>query len=268
MPAHSKFSRSTILAAVDVLEQAIDRDDFDFDRMYAEWGLTFSGLARARLIRSNWANALKKLLLANPGSRTVDGGDLSEAVVSRAIDAGSSRLSYFNHHESAKLRDCLKQDGYIIENGRLVRAIAIPLNFTAIDDEVHTAINRLGFLTTKGHLEQAAKNHSAANWAASNSQLRVAFVSLLDETAHKLDPRGAAAARTEENRRQLLSTLSPPFLLTSLNEWSADGKNFINGVLKRLHPQGAHPGLSDEEDCTFRFHLVLLVSRFLLRRLK
>ena len=30
---------------------------------------------------------------------------------------------------------------------------------------------------------------------------------------------------------------------------------------------GAHPGLSDEEDCTFRLHLVLLTARFFLRQL-
>ncbi|MBI3463554.1 MAG: hypothetical protein HY000_10925 [Planctomycetes bacterium] len=39
-------------------------------------------------------------------------------------------------------------------------------------------------------------------------------------------------------------------------------KNFINGVFNRLHPQGSHPGLLDEEDCTFWVHLVLLVVRF------
>ena len=36
----------------------------------------------------------------------------------------------------------------------------------------------------------------------------------------------------------------------------------------RSHPSGSHPGLSDEDDCTFRLHLVLLVSRLLLQRLR
>jgi len=38
-------------------------------------------------------------------------------------------------------------------------------------------------------------------------------------------------------------------------------------VFKRLHPQGAHPGLSDEEDSTFRLHMVLLLCWLFLRRL-
>ncbi|TIT17485.1 MAG: hypothetical protein E5W70_32070 [Mesorhizobium sp.] len=45
-----------------------------------------------------------------------------------------------------------------------------------------------------------------------------------------------------------------------------EGKNFINGLMKRLHPQGAHPGLSDEDDSTFRLHIVLLSARLLLTR--
>jgi len=37
---------------------------------------------------------------------------------------------------------------------------------------------------------------------------------------------------------------------------------------RRLHHHGAHPSLSDENDSTFRLHLVLLVARLLLRAAK
>jgi hypothetical protein len=88
----------------------------------------------------------------------------------------------------------------------------------------------------------------------------------LNDIAERLDQ--AAASRTPLGyaRRQLLAKLPAPFLFESLNEWNSDGKNFIEGVFKRLHPHGSHPGLSDEEDATFRLHLVLIVARLLLRR--
>ncbi len=105
----------------------------------------------------------------------------------------------------------------------------------------------------------------SGQWAATNGQLRTFFESLLDEIAIELDP-AAAGLPNSENRRQRLANLDPPVLRTDLNEWSGDGKNFVNGVLKRLHPDGPHPGLSDEEDSTFRLHLVVLISRLLLRR--
>ena len=56
------------------------------------------------------------------------------------------------------------------------------------------------------------------------------------------------------------------FLSRHLNEWADNGTGFVNGLVKRLHPQGAHPGLSDEEDSTFRLHVILLTARMLITR--
>lgn len=51
-----------------------------------------------------------------------------------------------------------------------------------------------------------------------------------------------------------------------LNEWDFQGGGFMESFFRRLHPQAADPGLSDEDDSTVRLHLVLLVGRQLLRR--
>ena len=51
------------------------------------------------------------------------------------------------------------------------------------------------------------------------------------------------------------------------NEWTADGRNFLNGLFKMLHTDGSHPGLSDEDHSTFRLHLALITGQALLRRL-
>src|ERR1700743_1068769 len=48
-----------------------------------------------------------------------------------------------------------------------------------------------------------------------------------------------------------------------LMNWSSDRKNFINGLFKRLHPAGSHPGLSNQADSTFRRHVVLLTAALL-----
>jgi hypothetical protein len=36
--------------------------------------------------------------------------------------------------------------------------------------------------------------------------------------------------------------------------------------MRRLNPEGSHPGLSDDEDCSFRLNIVLLTASLLLRR--
>jgi hypothetical protein len=48
----------------------------------------------------------------------------------------------------------------------------------------------------------------------------------------------------------------------------ADGKNYVNSLFKMLHPHGSHPGLSDEDQCPFRLHIVLVTARTFLRRLR
>ena len=67
----------------------------------------------------------------------------------------------------------------------------------------------------------------------------------------------------------LSKTVSPAFLRADLNEVENNNCNkpFIEGFWKRLHPEGNHPGLSDEEDSTFRYHISIVVALNLLNRL-
>lgn len=90
--------------------------------------------------------------------------------------------------------------------------------------------------------------------------------SLFDDIARKLRPTEAAQLPTSENRRALLAEIG--FLATDRNEWTQDGKNYINGIFKMLHTEGSHPGLSDEDHSTFWLHLVLITARTFLRRIQ
>jgi hypothetical protein len=175
-------------------------------------------------------------------------------------------LSKKRSREAETIRS-IERDGFILENGVLRRTLPEVLDLPAADDEVHLLLDRHRLTTPRGHLDQGTQAHSEGNWAAANGQFRTFLESLFDEIALLVDPTHAPATSTGENRRQLLANLPTPFLSRQLNEWSNDGKNFVNGTFKRLHPQGSHPGLSDEEDSTFRLHLVLLTARLFLRRL-
>ena len=136
------------------------------------------------------------------------------------------------------------------------------------DNEINVLLDELNFTTAKGHLEQAIASHSNGHWAAANGQLRTFFEALFDNIALTIDNAHATTLPSGENRRQFLAKTQPPFLVEPLGEWSNDGKNFVNGIFKRLHPEGPHPGLSKDEDCTFRLHIVLITARYFLRRAK
>ena len=100
-------------------------------------------------------------------------------------------------------------------------------------------------------------------------RLRTFLENLFNELSVRLDTsKGSDPSLNSESRRSRLAAIAGPFFLESLGEWSNDGKNFVNGIFKRLHPEGSHPGLSDDEDCTFRLHMILIIGRHYLRRYK
>ena len=83
------------------------------------------------------------------------------------------------------------------------------------------------------------------------------------EITVNIDPATAALGTGHPRRAEFASF---GFLSEPLNEWDNDGRGYINGLAKRLHPHGAHPGLSSEVDSTFRLNVVLLTAALLLNR--
>jgi hypothetical protein len=67
------------------------------------------------------------------------------------------------------------------------------LGLPQADDEVHALLDRYGFATTKGHLDQGIAAHGRGDWAAANAQFRAFVESLLDEIARHC---GCPAAMT------------------------------------------------------------------------
>jgi len=153
-----------------------------------------------------------------------------------------------------------------LADGTLRRALPIELDLPKADDEVHVLLERYGFAVPKGHLDQGIAAHARGDWAAANGQFRPFMESLFDVIAERL-AQGIPLPVPGAQRRIWLANRNPSFFFAELNEWDGQGKGFIEAFFRRLHPAGAHPGLSDEDDSTFRLHIVLLVARNLLRRL-
>lgn len=266
------FTRPTLLAALAILEARLSQAKFD---------QLVLRLAQEQHIPSDTsisvpkkAALLGRLVLANGTQlvRTLDGTvTLSEATVREAVallvNLGSPS------QEQERLLRALALDGFVVDwrgnssNPPLLRA-ALPeeVDLPTADDEVHQLLKHFGFLTALGHLDQAIEAHTRGDWAAANSQTRTFLESLFEQIAHRMDPADAAARGSSENRRAWLA--EQEFLSKPRNEWTNDGKSYINGLFKMLHTEGSHPGLSDEDRSTFRLHLVLITARTFLRRLK
>lgn len=265
----AQFSRRTILAATDLIA---NWGHTNIDRFLLEYALegTVQGNSMA-----NRANALGRHLIANPDALSDDGLNLTDTIIGElingalqaSVDGYPRKFSFDVFRERyPALHRGLERDGFTVEDGQLRRALPPELDLPAADDEVHNRLDRYGFMIAMGHLDQGIAAHVRGDWAAANAQFRPFIESLLDSIAERLAA-GGPLPDPGHQRRQWLANRNPPFFRAELNEWDGQGTGFVNGFYRRLHPGGAHPGLSDEDDSTFRLHLVLLVARNLLRRL-
>lgn len=266
------FTRPTITAAVALLDKSLSQARFD--HLVLRLGLERSIPADTTVSVSKKAAQLGRLVLSNGSDivQTLDGTvTLTEAAVREAVGVAVNTSS--PSAEQARLTRALALDGFVIEwpdeysTQPLLRA-ALPeeVDLPAADDEVHVLLRHFDFATALGHLDQAIEAHTRGDWAAANSQVRTFVESLFEQIAFHIDEAAATAAGSSENRRAMLAKKG--FLSEVRNEWTGDGKNFVNGLFKMLHTEGSHPGLSDEDRSTFRLHIALVTARSFLRRLK
>ncbi len=192
----------------------------------------------------------------------------SNRYVSYDPNYGTIRYEDRFSYKNLPLANSLKRDGYVIKEQTIKKMLPNEIEEAKTESELFALLNKFNFSTTKGHLEQAIKNHSQGNWAGANGQFRPFIESLLVDICKFILPNNKCEnANTAINL--LSKTVNPPFLRSDLNEVENPNCNkpFIEGFWKRLHPEGTHPGLSDEEDSTFRYHITIVVAYYLLKRL-
>ena len=262
------FTRPTVLAAAAMLDRHVQAS---FDALVLRLGLEDDVPDGPGLSTAKKCNIVARIVLQRPGVvvQTVDGNvTLAEALVREAVTLINP---HFQKPDQDALVRGLARDGYVVEIGegrnehRLRMALPEEIALPETDDEVRQLLTRLDFGTSAGHLDQAIEAHTRGDWAAANAQLRTFVEDLFDAIANSVDAAAAANAGSAANRRDMLGRYG--FLAEDRGEWSADGKNYVNGLFKMLHTHGSHPGLSDEDHSTFRLHVVLVTARAFLRRL-
>ncbi|KZK84937.1 hypothetical protein PsAD13_01471 [Pseudovibrio sp. Ad13] len=262
------FTRPTVIAAIELLEK---HTQAKFNQMILRLRLEDDIPSETSLSVAKKCDLLGRLVVKQPDAciDTLEGPmTLNEAVVREAIRL-VPEFSENTLHISF-LRG-LARDGYVLHREcynsepNLRAALPEQIKLPQTADEVHSLLKDFGFLTSLGHLNQAIDAHTRGDWAAANSQLRTFIESLFDHIAHNIRPKEAGEMSSSENRRALLAKVG--FLASDRNEWHANGKSYIHGLFKMLHTDGSHPGLSDEDHCTFRLHVVIVTARTFLRRL-
>lgn len=258
------FSPRTVLAAVEAFGF---NTNAQVENLALEYGLADilgnGGIAKKE-------SRLARYLVEHPELTGYGGTSLVHELIERAIEA-RCRQAWRDPQDPAEvlpaLVHSLKQDGFVIEDGELVRLLPEVVPVAAAQDELTQLLHKHGFETAIGHLDQVLSAHARGDWAAANGQLRTFVEELFNRIADHLSDGTTQGLATSHARREWLATCDPPFLVPEMNEWDP-GKagGFVQGLWKRLHPGGSHPGLSDEADSSFRLHVVLIVAEHFMKR--
>lgn len=214
--------------------------------------------------KANRINLLAKFLVTDPPQK----GPLGGGLVFELLEEIIQDCHQHGYSISTRLARSLAVDGFSLNHdSRLISILPIATPVAGQVTIVDTLLTKFSFTTSAGHLAQALSAHARGDWAAANSQARTFFESLFDEIAIKLGV--PSTSTSSHSRKEYLAKLTPPFIDPALNEWDFTKKDgFVQGSWSRLHPTGSHPGLSDEDDSTFRIQLVYLIAHRFLKRLE
>tara|TARA_R110002020_G_scaffold25225_6_gene82119 strand:+ start:3111 stop:3956 length:846 start_codon:yes stop_codon:yes gene_type:complete len=275
----SEFNRMTIVAAAEVISDTHSHSDIDV--LEVQWGISDRGGGGSKPAR---VVSLSKAAIESEIQVYTESGivNLRRALVETALKF-SFRAR--NGHSWAKLKAGLRLDGFEViepvqvEYGyasndanqsvqlvRMLPADAPELDMREAESEVVQLLRKRGFQVAHGHLTQAMSAFQRGEWSSANGALRNFFESYLNEIADLL---GCDQSLGSKEKRDFLGGLQPPFLLSEYNEWNLNTQKpqYVQGLMSRMHPHGGHPGLSEEEDATFRLQVNLITARLFLRRL-
>lgn len=153
----------------------------------------------------------------------------------------------------------------ILELVRMLPSDVPELDFREAESEIMSLLDRHGFTVAKGHLKLAVSAFNRGEWSPANGELRKFYEGYLNDISTRL---GYTGRDISKEKRDYLGHRQPPFLLVDYNEWNPNNSKpqFVQGLMSRMHPHGGHPGLSEEDDATFRLQITLVTARLFLRR--
>jgi hypothetical protein len=207
---NNRYSRRTVIAAIDVLEG--EWYHADFTAFLMELGPAVYTRVRSEPISlKNRMSDLKQFVDLNPGLSIE--GDLLERII---VDRAAAILPPGPEFEWSPPRElkpaieiftrALELDGLTVTAGMLRPILPGDIDLPRTESELMRLLAHHGMETAKGHLEQAMDAHVRGNWASANAQIRAFLDGLLDDIAARIDPSAQSLPSGQARRGKLAAS--------------------------------------------------------------
>ncbi|MCH7573751.1 MAG: hypothetical protein IIA59_01375 [Candidatus Marinimicrobia bacterium] len=189
--------------------------------------------------------------------------DLMSEAVYRSRDLLNSDFS--GHEECVRLVQCLRSDGYDIQNGEIV---GFDFPDEQVTEEVSVIEQRLksrGMDDVAIHMDQAHQNYIDQNYEASNAMLRSALEGTINHIA--IIKAGSEAYIPRSNPKFLAPRDYRNYLEVS-GFLESDEMDLLNRFYGYASQDGSHPGISSEPECRLRRLFTIALVQYLLEKLE
>lgn len=269
------------------IQMAVDMSKSDIRDLLMQSGVyDATGLDTAELIDHGMASPNKNETLRTPLLKAHNmakrGNRRAHETLLEIVRLGAERIAAWHSLATAKLaelREALVGDGYEMHwsqpkllpdatpQCRLVPidpdAIPVTTEITALEAELDSR----GYTEALEHYRLAVKHFAEQAYPSANGQLRNMVESLIVNLA--VDHTGYINTGKANQGGQAIKYLytqggkAPAAIGKPLPEF--DGGRMLHGIWETLHPNGAHPGLSDADEARLRMQLCTGLARFLLK---
>ncbi len=266
-----RFTRRTIVAASEVI--LANMDAVGLELLMLRIGLEDRVLFLPDTSMGGMIATLTKLVIDNQELEVpIDNPEscLSEAWVREALNLVGSDLQGTDVIKSRLLRS-VELDGFSFDfalaDVRIGDVVHTPksLKFTSLVDEVNKTLQKFTLSDSLRNLSSAISSSVNGDWEASDKATHAFLEKFFEEISERMCGPLAASAETASNRRALLAQKS--FLSLTHNEWSPDGKGFVDALLAMLAADSRFPQVSEMDRSIFKLQVAVITSRLFLRRL-
>jgi hypothetical protein len=182
-----------------------------------------------------------------------------EALTKAMVDLAGRLLaepkvnSFIDGGESAGLIAALELDGYTYTEGRVSPHYGGPVAPTEPASWLEIDLARRGLNVAGAHFRQAVDNFERRNWEACNGQLRAFMEELLLKA-------GNATGKDFKDPTAALQHLYQTGIQDTIEY------NTAKALWAALQHNGAHAGLSDEDEALYRLHSTAAWARYVIKR--